>query len=150
MEVKKVDRKILILAIFLLIFIGLVVCFAYNAKLTKIATTGQEEKTKKISKQEMVANYKKKMSILAVEYNQAIEDYGSSSDQKQSALATVNSLKARMTEIVVPSEFKDMHLNLFLSLVSFENYLVENDLVEKKKSEKLFYIIKREYNWLNV
>lgn len=149
MNIDNINKKTIVLAIFLLVFLCLAIIFAFSIKVGKIEPTATENKAKKIGKKEMVENYKNDIKVLATSYGDATNTYASTS-KKEDILPVINNLKLKMTEIIVPSEFKDMHLNLFLSIVSFENYLANNELAEKKKSEKLFYVIKQEYSWLNL
>ena len=68
--------------------------------------------------------------------------------EKDGLIERVNLIKNNLMEIKVPEEFKEMHLNLFFSVLSLEKFLKENKAADLQKSEDIFKNTKKENNWL--
>lgn len=58
-------------------------------------------------------------------------------------------LKNKLLALRVPAKFKDLHLNLFFSMVRMENFLNQSSAEERKASEEMAEKIKKDYSWLN-
>lgn len=62
---------------------------------------------------------------------------------------SVKRTKEQLLSLKVPTEFKDMHLNLVLALDKMENYLSSGDEADKLKSQEMIELEKTKYEWLN-
>lgn len=61
----------------------------------------------------------------------------------------VSRLKQQLLNLIVPTKFKNLHLDLFLAIIKMENYLASGKSSEKIESQQLINQAKADYNWLN-
>ena len=58
-------------------------------------------------------------------------------------------IKEQLLNLVVPGEYKDLHISLFFALVNMEDYFVEGEGEYIKNSQSMISEIKEKYVWLN-
>lgn len=64
-------------------------------------------------------------------------------------IESVKRTKEQLLSLKVPTEFKELHLSLILSLDKMEDYLESGDEADKLKSQEMIEEQKAEYEWLN-
>lgn len=132
----KISKKLIILAIAVSLFqVGFLIIF-HNTKIG--------EKDEKIIKgEDFLAGYKNEIKIIFNKCETLL-----SSDLNGSG-AQISESKNRLTEIKVPEEFKNLHLDLFMVLISMEKFLEDGKKENLEKSEGILSRLRNENNWLN-
>lgn len=140
------NKKKVILAAILVTASGFVICGLLALWLAKSEQAGLPVKNIVASAkhEDMVKKYQASIKSSLADYQAAI-DYN---DQEKS-LATIGSLKNELMAITVPGEYKDLHLKIFLGVLSLEKFLNENNKDEKDNAVKILEEVKLENNWLN-
>jgi hypothetical protein len=64
-------------------------------------------------------------------------------------IARTRAMKERLLSLTVPTEFKDLHLNLILSLSDVEQYLADDSAQGMAAGQELLAQAKAENSWLN-
>lgn len=143
----KLNKKAAILLILVLILLALIGLFAYKSKLVHL---NRKEETKATSSELKTNTYQKEMKDIISQYEAVLVSSQKSSTtlEKDGLIERVNLIKNNLMEIKVPEEFKEMHLNLFFSVLSLEKFLKENKAADLQKSEDIFKNTKKENNWL--
>lgn len=109
----------------------------------------QVEKKETISHDQLVVNYKTGLQPIADDFAKLLVTIGTqSTTTKDDLLAQTATLKTKLEELVVPTEYKDLHLNIFLSIISLEDYLTNKDRSAIEKSKKLWQEIITNNDWL--
>ena len=148
------QKKTVILVILLIVSLCLVFCFVLTAKIFRINKNSNisgnpQEQIKKVDHATMVKNYQTDIKLLVSRYKGIRDSMDNKIYDKAEGEKQIKELKNQMTELVVPVEYKDLHMNLFLSIVSLEKFLTENDSSAKKESEELFNKEILANDWLN-
>lgn len=149
------NKKTVILATIITIAIGLVICSIFVIWLAKNSKNNQSAAitTKKIDHAKMVADYQASIKPVLEEYEQivgAIDSIDSVSDnEKQNNIVQIQSLKNKLTEIIVPAEYQDMHIKILFGLISLENYISKDSDDEKIKAESALNEVIEDNKWLN-
>ncbi|MEK7557987.1 MAG: hypothetical protein AAB530_02150 [Patescibacteria group bacterium] len=63
-------------------------------------------------------------------------------------LGQIVQTKNKLLNLQVPTKFKDLHINLVLTLTRMENYLTNKDEAEKIIAQQLINQIKIDYSWI--
>ena len=92
-------------------------------------------KTTAVDLEALSAEYKIKVGQLMPSYEQLL-------DESTVDAGTISSLKEELLELKMPTEFKDLHIELVLLLDQLEDSGVSNDLQNK------FEALKTNYDWL--
>jgi len=70
-------------------------------------------------------------------------------DERPILLSRIKNLKDKMTEIIVPTKYKDFHIEIFFGILSSERYLADNNPEDKAKGEEALAEAKENNNWLD-
>ncbi|MEA3463861.1 MAG: hypothetical protein U9R14_02200 [Patescibacteria group bacterium] len=103
-----------------------------NQQANKLVDIGLLAKTYKTEVKVILNNYLRQIqdkSILTAEYTKQI--------------------KSQLLDLKMPTEFKDLHLNLVLALDKMEDYLINGGEEKLQDSQELINQVKEEYEWLN-
>jgi len=113
-------------------------------------TTKQLVEEQRIEHERQVAEYQKSIKELAVNYQNIINAVGTTSTttEESSQLSSLGQIKNKLTSITVPTEFTDMHMNLFLSVLDLEKYLTYDQLSAKATSSSLWQALQKDYSWI--
>ncbi len=152
-----------IIAVFYLFFsLKQVTITAENAK--KSGETFQDNFVEKISKQQMEENYLAGIKPFIDEYGKFLETVGSTTDKvltansadsssstpveasEDEALKEIANLKIEIMGYTVPEQFKNVHINLVMSLTSLKSYFETKTADNKDKAMDLFAKAKNEFN----
>jgi len=149
------NKKTVILATVATIAVGLVICLIFVIWLVKSSKNDQPTAvtTNKADHAKMVANYQTGIKPVLEEYQQIIDSISSvdsvNGSNKQNYLIKIKSLENKLTEIIVPAEYQDMHIKILFGLISLENYISENNIDERENGKNALSEIKKDNNWLN-
>jgi hypothetical protein len=139
---------------------------AENAK--KDGQNIRDNFVEKISKEQMEANYKAGIKPFMDEYSKFLETVSSSTVEKiatntpessvttsasasgEEILKEIANLKVEIMGYTVPEQFRDMHIDLVMSLTSLKSYFETNALDNKDKAITLFAKAKNEFNSLQL
>lgn len=108
------------------------------------------EKKETISHDQLVVNYKSGLQPVANDFAKllAAAEKQTTTTNNDDLLAKTATLKTKLEELVVPTEYKDLHLNIFLSVISLEDYLTNKNRQAIEKSKKLWQEIITNNDWL--
>lgn len=87
-------------------------------------------------------DYKAAAKAILADYSNSIQAADVKTDQ-------IGKAKSELLALKVPTKFKDLHLNLVLSMVKMENFLASRDENEKIASQQMTNQIKANYVWIN-
>jgi hypothetical protein len=60
----------------------------------------------------------------------------------------ISKIKTELIDLIVPPEYKDLHLSFFLALNEMEAYFIAPKAQLKKDSQKIITEIQKDYPWL--
>jgi hypothetical protein len=150
------SRKKTGIIVILIVIVGVIVVLA---RVIPKGKTG-EVKNNKTAKQlvleqqaehaQQVAEYQQNIKSIAVNYQNIINavNADSASTGSISQISALSEIKNKLTSITVPTEFKDLHMDFFLSVLDLENYFKNNQLSAKAKSSKLWQALQKDYSWI--
>jgi hypothetical protein len=138
---------------------------AENAK--KDPRNIQDNFVEKISKQQMEENYKAGIKPFIDEYGKFLETVSSAGNliatstpdssattsatsSGEEVLKEIANLKVEVMGYTVPEQFRDMHIDLVMSLTSLKSYFETNTSDNKDKAITLFAKAKNEFNSLQL
>jgi hypothetical protein len=139
------DKQKKILIILAAVFLVAAVCLlvkdlAFNNK-TKNQLTIAPALNKKevISHNQLVANYKSGLQPIVNDFDKLLTTAKTlSTTTNDDLLAQTAAFKTKLEELVVPAEFKDLHLDIFYSVISLEDFYRSQDQQALQKSQELW------------
>jgi hypothetical protein len=149
------DKQKKILIILAAVFLVAAICFLVkdlafgNQAKNQLIVAPVLNKKEVISHDQLVANYKSGLQpvvndfakLLAVaEKPSAITD--------DDLLAQIATLKTKLEDLAVPAEFKDLHLDIFYSVISLEDFYRNQDRPALQKSQELWQKVIANNSWL--
>lgn len=147
------------LSILILISVAILGFLLLTSKLQKIDKLEQglnnsdQKQQAKVDMQQVRSDYQREAKKIIGEYDQFLNELQNASSSPSletgSSTAKTTDLKERLLALTVPGEFKDMHLNLILSLSNIEKYLVAGSKTDQTAGEELFKQAKASNSWLN-
>ena len=141
-------KGIIIIAI---IVVGIIVVFARIMPRGKISeVTSNETVKRQVNHAQQVAEYQQNIKSIAANYQNIIDaiNANSTSTGSSSEISSLTDIKNKLTSITVPAEFKDLHINFFLSVLDLENYFKNNQLSAKASSSSLWQSLQKDYTWI--
>lgn len=152
------NKRIVIIVILTIVLTALATyAFILSRQTKEEQKMGQDqplEINQKIDHGAMVRNYEESIKIAASDFAKIIKEVDAFSRTTEPALtknellAKIKAKKELMMNIKLPSEYRDMHMNMFLGLVFLEKYVNEGDLDAKSQGEKLFVEVFDNNSWL--
>lgn len=144
---------------FYLLLIGLSIIIIggliFSSKLQKINNVQEVSKEKqnqapKVNLAQLKADYEKNTKIIFGEYDNFLAELQNTTTtpSKDDSLKRISGYKERLLALTVPEEFRDLHLNLVLSLSKLEIYFNEGKKEEKTACNDLVEKIKNKNTWL--
>jgi hypothetical protein len=99
---------------------------------------------------QQVAEYQQNIKSIAVNYRNIIDavNVDSASTGSIGQISALSEIKNKLTSITVPTEFKDLHMDFFLSVLDLENYFKNNQLSARATSSVLWQSLQKDYNWI--
>jgi len=134
---KKAKVLILILCLSLLLIIYLIL--TSESTLTK--SLPAETANKAADSGALAATYRQQIAPIFKSYLE-LEKGDYTVDQ-------VTQLKNQLLDLRVPTEYKNLHINLVLALTKMENYLTSGDKAEKVASQQIISQAQADYDWLD-
>ncbi|MFA4833493.1 MAG: hypothetical protein WC619_01435 [Patescibacteria group bacterium] len=134
---KKLKILIVLLVIVLVLFLYLVLT---SRPLDGGAGVKADNQADEI-KEKLVSDYKNSANRILADYWQLVQG-------KDVPAEEGGYLKNRLLELKVPADFKELHLNLVMSLTKLEDYLKNGDEKEKEESGRLMNKATTSYDWL--
>jgi uncharacterized protein YpmS len=80
--------------------------------------------------------------------NKILASYWQLSRDKEISIEECGYLKDRLLELKVPSDFKELHLNLVMAFDKLEDYLENGGEKEKAESKRIIEQAMADYEWL--
>ena len=108
----------------------------------------------------ITTDYKNEISRIFKDYLVLVEQIDAQNDDeldnenesdeliKTVSVNQITFIKVQLLSLTVPTELKNLHLDLVFSVTMMENYLENKDLEEKIASQELIDQIKISYDWL--
>lgn len=129
---------VFVLAIF---FLNLAVT---PANQDKISENNQPTKTQalKVDLVKLESEYKARTIVSLNGYLDLVQE------QKLNREA-LEKIKNELLSIKVPTQFKDLHIDLVMAMVKMDNFLQDGKNDDKKISEEIIAKVKKTYPWLN-
>ncbi len=138
--------------IFIFLIIILLAAAAYLAVISKPVKQDQAGKQNDAKKNNAVdamlnldlleKSYKLETKVILANYLRIAQD-------ETINIESVKQTKEQLLSLKVPTEFKELHLNLVLALDKMEDYLNGGDEEDKLKSQEMIESEKAKYEWLN-
>lgn len=138
--------------IFIFFIIILLIIAVYFAVISKPAKQDQAEKQNDAKTNNVVdamlnldllkKNYKAETKVILANYLRIAQD-------ETINIESVKRTKEQLLSLKVPTEFKELHLNLVLALDEMEDYLENGDEADKRKSQEMIEQEKTKHEWLN-
>lgn len=88
-------------------------------------------------------NYKTQTKVILANYLRLAQD------EESLNIEQVRQTREQLLALKVPTQFKDLHLNLVLALTKMEDFLTGGDREKKIASQQLINEAKANYIWLN-
>jgi len=136
---------------FLLVLVGVIfLIFLYLVITSELATVEfvneisdkQIKDINVVSADELRDNYKEGTRGILSQYLKIISG-------DEITVEQIENIRNQLLDLKVPTEFKDLHLNLVLALTKMETYLEKGDIDEKINSQQLISQAKANYKWLS-
>jgi hypothetical protein len=147
------QKKILIIlaAVFLVAAICLLVkdlAFNNQAK-NQLTVAPVFNKKEVISHDQLVANYKSGLQPVVNDFAKLLATVGKpDAIINDDLLAQIATLKTKLEDLAVPAEFKDLHLDIFYSVISLEDFYRNQDRPALQKSQELWQKVITNKSWL--
>lgn len=138
--------------IFIFFIIILLIIAVYLAVISKPAKQDHAEKQNN-AKTNNVVDAMLNLDLLKKSYKLEtkviLDNYLRIAQDETINIESVKRTKEQLLSLKVPTEFKDLHLNLVLALDEMEDYLENGDEADKRKSQEMIEREKTKYEWLN-
>lgn len=141
--------------VILVVVVAVILVLARVMPKGKISEVISDKKAKTVSSQQVnhaqqVAEYQQNIKSMAANYQNIINtvNVNSATTGSSSEISALTEIKNRLTSITVPAEFKDLHINFFISVLDLENYFKNNQLSAKASSSNLWQEVQKDYNWI--
>lgn len=138
--------------IFIFFIIILLIIAVYLAVIFKPAKQDQAEKQNDAKTNNVVdamlnldllkKSYKAETKVILANYLRIAQD-------ETINIESVKQTKEQLLSLKVPTEFKELHLNLVLAMDEMEDYLENGDEADKRKSQEMIEQEKTKHEWLN-
>ncbi len=96
----------------------------------------------KVDKKEQEQNYKQEVKPIFSQCEQLL-------NQEEISVEQIAPIKSNALDLIVPTEYKDLHLNLLLAITKLENFFKEGEDEEKLAYQQIINQLKERYDWLN-
>ncbi len=110
---------------------------------------GKGDLKKEISSVQIAREANNKQEKLVNDYKSGLKSALNGYNPDSSNLDQVTNIKNRILNLTVPTQFKDLHLNLVFAFVKMEDYFKTGNQDEKVASEKMLNEARQSYSWLN-
>jgi hypothetical protein len=137
---------------FIFFIIILLIIAVYLAVISKPAKQDQAEKQNDAKTNNVVdamlnldllkKSYKAETKVILANYLRIAQD-------ETINIESVKRTKEQLLSLKVPTEFKELHLNLVLAMDEMEYYLENGDEADKRKSQEMIEQEKTKHEWLN-
>jgi hypothetical protein len=144
------SKQMKILSVLLIIAVLLVLYLIITAKpIARIQEKGDTQAPfnslqaeDEIDLERLAKDYQEKVQMIFADFLLLAQDLeGTSVNQ-------VESIKNQLLELRVPTQFKDLHLDLVLTINKMEEFLLNGNSEDKFFSQEMIEKIKESYDWL--
>ena len=134
----------------LIIIVGLIVILTRVMPKNKTGEMASDKTIKQVDRAQQIVEYQKNIKSIAANYQNIIDAVNASSTPtgSSSQISVLEGMKNKLTSITVPAEFKDLHMDLFLSVLNLENYFKSNQPSAKASSSSLWQSLQKNYDWI--
>ena len=137
---KKAKIIVFLLCLSVILLLYLILTSEPKAKLSSTKVENKQNQLTKI--EQLETDYTREVKPIFVKLVELIS-------QEKYTNEEISQLKQQLLNLIVPTKFKNLHLDLFLAMIKMENYLESSKLSEKTASQQLISQAKADYSWLN-
>lgn len=137
------SRKVIILISVIFIFLLALYFTQSNQEQSQTADQGNEEQNNTIDLGLLEKTYKMETKVILSNYLRQAQD-----EEFLTALF-IKQTKDQLLGLLVPTKFKDLHINLILALTKAEEYFQDEDKEKLQESQVLINQAKKGHEWLN-
>ncbi len=136
------NAKILIILLAVVVLAAIYLLFNLHSLARNKQEGAKVAQTSAVDLKKMETDYKARSKTILADYEKLAEE----PDVKE---AQIQGAKSRLLDLKVPTQFKDLHINLVLAMVKMEDFLKTGDANEKIASQQMINQAKASYGWLN-
>ncbi|OGF27397.1 hypothetical protein A2303_05410 [Candidatus Falkowbacteria bacterium RIFOXYB2_FULL_47_14] len=103
--------------------------------------------TEKVDLKKLEAGYKTQVKFVIIDYEALI---GTTTEPADGTADKIMELRNKLTDLSVPTELKNLHLDLVLAFSRMENYFRGGSQEEKDFSDDLLERAKNDHEWLTM
>lgn len=134
--------KFLLISSCLTLLIIAYIAFTSESGIIKLDKKVVEEIQPAILIEQLKIEYKEKANKIIVSYLDLL-------DHEKLEINNLNEIKARLLELKLPEDFKELHVNLVLAFDKMENYLLNENTEDELKSQQLIDELIADYSWID-